>query len=88
MIGRARLALILTAPALVMVVVVMVVSLATSARQDAGPGGTTRAGITRIGDDVTLVIVTDESSAAAGASTVDWSLVAPILALIPAAGAA
>ncbi len=87
MIGRARLALIFTAPALVMVVVVMVGSLATSPSREVDPGESTRAGIARIGDDVALVIVTDETGQPA-ASSVDWSLVAPILALIPAAGAA
>jgi len=86
--GRARLALILAAPSLVMVVVVMVASLATSASEDVDSGVSTRAGIARIGDDVALVIVTDEAGQAASSSTVDWSLVAPILALIPAAGAA
>ena len=83
----ALLAVIVTVPAVLIVLVVFVVSLATSSSQDADPGESTRAGFARVGDDVALVIVTDKDPAAT-ASAVDWALVAPILALIPAIGAA
>jgi signal transduction histidine kinase len=86
---RARLAVGLTISALAVAAVVAVAATALAAWQ-AGDDGTTQAGAARVGDEVTVVIVTDEGAAAAAAGvrtdTLRWSLIALAASIIPAVG--
>lgn len=80
---RARLALLLLSPVLLMTVIAVVVSLATLA--DLGVDqATADAGLARVGDDLALVIVTggDADLAATRALVANWGLIVPALALI------
>ena len=71
--------------------VVVIAALAFLASLDPQGGDGTQAGLARIGDAVALLIVTDESGAATAAAArdfiIDWGLLAPALALLPALGA-
>lgn len=89
---RARLALTLASPALLVIVVVVVAALAFLSSLDPGGGEGTQAGLARIGDAVAVLIVTDESGAATAAAArdfiINWGVVAPLIALLPALAAA
>lgn len=86
---RARLAVGLTISALLVAAVVAVAATALTAWR-AGDSGATQAGAARVGDEVTVVIVTDEGAAAAAAGartdTLRWSLIALAASIIPAVG--
>jgi signal transduction histidine kinase len=74
------------------IVLAMVATAVFLLTTDAGSEETARAGLARLGDALTLVIVTDDGSAATVAGTRDfvvvWGLVLPATALIPAIFAA
>lgn len=76
--SRVLLAFVLAAPAVLLAGVVMVASLAILLSD---PGGTSDAGLARVGDDLALVVVVDEE---ATDGLIDSGLLAPALALIPA----
>jgi signal transduction histidine kinase len=81
--NRARLTLALTSPMLLLALVMVISALAFLST--GGPGAaTTQTGLARVGEILTLVIVTDEGAAAARDFVFDWFLVAPALSLIPA----
>jgi signal transduction histidine kinase len=77
--SRFRLALTMAAPALLVALVVMAVTVALMASPPASADP--RAGIARVGDDVAVVIVMDEAPLD---GLIDSGLLAPLLALIPA----
>jgi len=87
---RTRLAVGLTVSTLLVAAVVAVAATGLSAwqSQDDAPG--TQAGAARVGEDVTVVIVTDDNANAAAAQartdTLRWALVALALSVIPAIG--
>lgn len=83
---RARLALLILSPALVLVAVAVVASLIALANLPIDPAAT-EAGLARVGDDLALVIVSDVdgSVAATRALIANWGLLAPAFALVPAA---
>lgn len=86
---RLRWGLLLATPALLVVVVVVVATLAILPRLDTRGEGDAEAGLARVGDDLALVIVSDTGDGGeARGLVVSWGLVAPVLALIPAAGMA
>lgn len=86
---RARLAVGLTVSALAVAAVVAVAATALAAWQ-ARDSAATQAGAARVGEEVTVVIVTDEGAAAAAAGartdTLRWSLIALAASIIPAVG--
>jgi signal transduction histidine kinase len=81
--ARARLALILLAPALVVVLFAVLASWIALANLDPGPGGP-EAGLARIGDALTLVIVTDGdiSVEAARSAIAKWGMLVPAAGLV------
>ena len=87
---RTRLAVGLTVSTLLVAAVVAVAATGLSAWQsnDDAPG--TQAGAARVGDDVAVVIVTDDNANAAAAQartdTLRWALIALALSVIPAIG--
>ena len=87
---RTRLAVGLTVSTLLVAAVVAVAATGLSAwqSQDDAPG--TQAGAARVGEDVTVVIVTDDNANAAAAQartdTLRWALVALAISVIPAIG--
>jgi signal transduction histidine kinase len=87
--GRPRLALVLLTPALLVVVVTVIVSLVTLSGLGTGESSTTEAGLARVGDDLALVIVTDDGQTASTRTTVFvWGVLVPVIALVPAGAAA
>ncbi len=85
--NRARLALLLASPALLVVLVSFAATLVTLANLGEGSA---EAGLARLGEDLALVIVTDGAVTATGLRelVVNWGLVAPMIALLVAAVAA
>jgi len=83
---RAKVALLVLSPVIVLVLVAVVVSLTTLANLPTSTGSATDAGLARVGDDLALVIVTDvDGSLAETRSLVaNWGLTAPALALVVA----
>lgn len=87
---RARLAVGLTISTLLAAAVVAVAATALAGWQARDTAAGTQAGAARVGEDVTVVIVTDEGGSTAAAQarsdTLRWSLVALIASVIPAIG--
>lgn len=83
--ARAKLALLILSPGLIMVAVAVVASLVALANLPAD-GAATEAGLARVGDDLALVIVSDLDGSVAGTRSLiaNWGLLAPALALLPA----
>lgn len=90
LISRARFALVLALPALLVVVVAVVATLIALSNLDPLESGA-QAGLARIGDAIALVIVTAQPDSVTSPTrelVINWGLVAPLLAMIPAGGAA
>jgi signal transduction histidine kinase len=82
---RSRLALVLFTPVLLVVMVTVIVSLVTLSGLATNQSSTTDAGLARVGDDLALVIVTDNGQTASTRTTVFvWGVLVPVVALIPA----
>ena len=77
--SRIGLVLVLMAPAVLMAVVVMVVTVALLVSHE--PWANARTGIAQVGDDVAVVVVTEEGAID---GLIDSGLLAPLVALIPA----
>jgi signal transduction histidine kinase len=88
--SRARLALLILSPVLVLVVVSAAAALIMLAGLPADSSAATEAGLARVGDDLALVIVTDVDGSVAGTRTAiaNWGLLAPAAGLVIAAGGA
>jgi signal transduction histidine kinase len=82
--GRARLALLIVSPVLVLVVVAVTVSLITLAGLPTDSATATEAGLARVGDDLALVIVSDldGSVSETRATIANWGLLAPAMGLV------
>lgn len=85
--GRAKLALLILSPVLIVVLLFVGVSLASLSGLPADSPGATEAGLARVGEDLALVIVTDidGSVAETRAAITNWGLLAPALGLVLAA---
>ena len=87
---RTRLAVGLTVSTLLVAAVVAVAATGLSAWQSNDDASGTQAGAARVGEDVTVVIVTDDNANAAAAQartdTLRWALIALALSVIPAIG--
>lgn len=85
--ARARMAWLVLSPALVLVAATVAVSLSLLADLPTDSGSAADAGLARVGDDLALVIVTDlDGSVSETRDTIRiWGLIAPALALVPAA---
>ncbi len=87
---RARIAVGLTVSTLLVAALVAVAATALAAWQPSEGVAGTQAGAARVGEEVTVVIVTDEGADAAAArtrtDTLRWSLVALAVSAIPAIG--
>ncbi|MGD2042090.1 MAG: HAMP domain-containing sensor histidine kinase [Acidimicrobiia bacterium] len=79
---RAKLALLILSPALLLVIVAVVASLVALANLPAD-NAATEAGLARVGDDLALVIVSDLDGSVADTRSLiaNWGLLAPALAL-------
>lgn len=88
--NRAKLAVLVLSPALVLVLVAVVVSLLTLSQLPAEAGETIETGLARIGNDLALVIVTDVDGSIAEirSSITTWGLRAPAVALVIASALA
>lgn len=80
--------MVLASPAVLVAVIAAAASLVFLSSLGVGEEGGTQAGLARIGNAVALLIVTDESgeatALAARSFIVNWGVVAPTIALIPA----
>lgn len=85
--ARASLAVLLCSPVLLATVVVVVVSLMALAKLGAGAEATADAGLARIGEDLALVIVTENGIdiAATRSIILHWGIVAPVAVAAAAA---
>lgn len=86
---RARLAIGLTISTLLAAALVAVVATVLAGWQADDRGDGTQAGAARVGDEVTVVIVTDEGAQAASqarSDTLRWSLIALAASVLPAVG--
>jgi signal transduction histidine kinase len=84
---RTRIAVGLTASTLLVAAAVAIAATALAAWQPSEPATPAQAGAARVGDEVTVVIVTDEGSEAAAQARTDtlrWTLVALTLSVVPA----
>lgn len=81
--SRAKLALLILSPALLLVTIAVVVSLISLANLPVDSGATTEAGLARVGDDLALVIVTDVDGSVAKTreAIANWGLLVPGIAL-------
>jgi len=85
---RPTLALLLISPALLVVTFAVALSLIALSHLEPGTQASAQAGLARVGEDLALVIVTDEGgSDTAGTRdlVVKWGVVGPVVALAPAA---
>ena len=86
--SRARLTLVLASPAVLVALIAVVASLVFLSSLGIGEEGGTQAGLARIGNAVALLVVTDESgeatALAARSFILNWGVVAPVAALVPA----
>lgn len=85
--ARARTALLLLSPALILVAVVVAASLVALARLPADSAAATEAGLARVGDDLALVVITDVDGSLADTrqAIANWGLLAPAAGLVVAA---
>ena len=88
---RTRLAVGLTVSTLLVAAIVAVAATGLSAWQSTADAPGTPAGAARVGDDVAVVIVTDDTANVAAAQartdTLRWALIAMVISVIPAIGA-
>jgi len=87
---RTRLAVGLTVSTLLVAAIVAVAATGLSAWQSTDDAPGTQAGAARVGDDVAVVIVTDDNANVAAAQartdTLRWALIALVVSVIPAIG--
>ncbi len=82
--SRTQLALLLASPVALLAIAVVTASLITLANLDPLPGNTADAGLARIGNSLTLVILAERGPdiAAVRALVFNWGIIAPVLVLI------